>query len=155
MAICPISPPVALMEWSRAYGSVITAHAEQIGLTPAQAAGFKSATDAAGGAILAQERARQAAEAATRAAESAVAALRATASDTVRLVRAFAKNSDTPDLVYQTAQIPPPATPSPAPPLAQPSQPAVTLDASTGGLTLRWKASNLVPGHHRQQEIRE
>ena len=60
----------------------------------------------------------------------------------MRLIRAFAESTAKPTVVYNLAQIPPPASPSPAPPPAQPTDLTVTLDASGGSLTLRWKAAN-------------
>lgn len=60
----------------------------------------------------------------------------------MRLIRAYAESTAKPSIVYNLAQIPPPASPSPAPPPAQPTDLTVTLGSSDGALTLRWKASN-------------
>jgi hypothetical protein len=68
--------------------------------------------------------------------------LRSGSGDTVRLIRAFAESTAKPSTIYNLAQIPPPSPPSPAPPPAQPTDSTVTLNASDGGLMLRWKAAN-------------
>ncbi len=91
---------------------------------------------------LAQEQAKQANRVATQQAETAIDALRSSARDTVRPIRAFAEMQPKPDVVYNTAQIPPPSPPSPAPPPARTTDLTVTLSSSDGALTLRWKASN-------------
>lgn len=44
--------------------------------------------------------------------------------------------------IYELARINPPAPASPAPPPAKPTDLRVTIDPSSGALTLRWKASN-------------
>ena len=142
MATYPIAPRPAFLEWCQAHEAVLVANAAQIGLTPLQATAFKNATDAAATAALALEQAKQAAKVATQAAGQAFGTLRSSAGDTVKLIRAFAENSTKPDTVYQLAQIPPPAQPSPAPPPAQPEKLAVGLDATRGSVTLRWKAAN-------------
>ncbi len=142
MGAYPTSPRAAFLEWCQAHTSVFSANAAQIGLTPAQATAFSAATTAAAAALLAQEQARQAALVATQAAADAFGTLRSSAGDAVRLIRAFAESQTKPSVVYNLAQIPPPASPSPAPPPAQPTDLTVTLDASGGNLTLRWKAAN-------------
>lgn len=142
MGAYPTSPRAAFLEWCQAHTSVFTANATQIGLTAGQATAFTNATTAAAAALLAQEQARQAALVATQAAADAFGTLRGSAGDTVRLIRAFAETQAKPSVVYNLAQIPPPAPPSPAPPPAQPTDLTVTLNASDGALLLRWKAAN-------------
>ncbi|MBI5864618.1 MAG: fibronectin type III domain-containing protein [Planctomycetes bacterium] len=142
MGAYPTSPRAAFLQWCEAHAPVFTANAAAIGLTPAQATAFATATTAGAAALLAQEQARQAALVATQQAQTAFDTLRAGAGDTVRLIRAFAESQTKPEVVYNTAQIPPPSPPSPAPPPAQPTDLTVTLDASGGNLTLRWKAAN-------------
>jgi hypothetical protein len=142
MSTYPTSPRSAFLEWCQAHENVFVDNAAAIGLTVPQANAFKSATDAAAAATLAQEQAKQAAKVATQTVEDAFNTLRTNAGDTVRTIRAFAENSGKPLTAYNTAQIPPPAPPSPAPPPAQPGDLSVLLDPPTGALTLRWKASN-------------
>lgn len=112
-----------------------------IGLTPAQATAFTALTVAARAAFTAQLAAVESARVATEAAQNAVRDLRAGAGDTIRLIRAFAESSTKPATVYQLAQIPAPAAPSPVPPPAQPTDFRVELDP-LGLITLRWKAKN-------------
>lgn len=142
MGAYPTSPRAAFLEWCQAHTSVFTTNATAIGLTAGQATAFTSATTAAANAVLAQEQAKQAYRVATQVAEDAFGSLRSSAGDTVRLIRAFAESQPKPTVVYNLAQIPPPSPPSPAPPPAQPTDLTVTLDASGGNLTLRWKAAN-------------
>ncbi|MBI5864616.1 MAG: fibronectin type III domain-containing protein [Planctomycetes bacterium] len=92
--------------------------------------------------LIAQEQAKQAYRVATQETNGAFAALRATAGDDVRLIRAYAESQSKPEVVYNTAQIPPPAAPTPIPPPGQPTDLTVTLAPSTGELTLRWKVTN-------------
>jgi hypothetical protein len=126
----------------QAHTGVFSANAAQIGLTPAQATAFSAATTAGAAALLAQEQAKQAYRVATQVAEESFGTLRSSAGDVVRLIRAYAESTAKPSIVYNLAQIPPPSPPSPAPPPAQPTDLTVTLDASGGDLTLRWKAAN-------------
>lgn len=142
MSTFPASPRSAFVEWCQAHETVFVGHAGEIGLSPEQAAAFGDATEAAAAAMIAQEAAKQAALVATREWVSALRTLRSSAGDAVRTIRAFSENSGTPLAIYNTAQISPPAQPSPAPPPAQPTGLSVALDPPTGTLTLRWKASN-------------
>ena len=60
----------------------------------------------------------------------------------MRLIRAFAESTANPSIAYNLAQIPPPATPSPMPPMGQPTNLTVTLTPAVGALLLRWKVVN-------------
>ncbi len=142
MGAYPTTPRAAFLEWCQADMGVFSANATQIGLAPAQATAFSTATSAVAAALLAQEQAHQAALLATQVATDALGTLRSSAGDTVRLIRAFAESTAKPATVYNFAQIPPPASPSPAPPPAQPTELTVTLNSSDGALTLKWKAAN-------------
>ncbi|MBI2756752.1 MAG: hypothetical protein HYX52_08590 [Chloroflexi bacterium] len=142
MGTYPTSPRAAFLAWCQAHAPVFTANAANIGLTPAQATAFVNGVTAAVNAGLAQEQARQDYRVATEETTGAFTDLRGLAGDTVRTIRAFAENAAKPSTVYNLAQIPPPAAPSPAPPPAQPTDLTVELGASSGELTLRWKASN-------------
>lgn len=142
MRTFPTSPRATFLEWCQGHTAVFTAQAEQIGLTIEQAGAFSTATTAAAAALLAQQQAIQQARAATQAVQNFFAALRGTAGDTVRLIRAFAETQANPTTIYNLAQIPPPAQPSPAPPPAQPTELRVALDPSGGQVELRWKAAN-------------
>ncbi len=149
MSTYPTAPRAKFLAWCEVHDDIFLDHAAAIGMTPEQAAAFAGATAAAKAAILAQAQARQAALVATQAAKDAIMSLREEAGLAVRTIRAFAesqsggtKGGPTPDEVYQLAQIPAPAAPSPAPPPAKPRRLSVALDAVTGALTLRWKVSN-------------
>ena len=142
MSTYPDTPRSDFLAWCQAHEGVFVANAAQIGLTPAQATVFKKATDDTAAASLAQEQAKQAAKVGTQVASGAFNKLRGSAGETVRLIRAFAESQTDPSVVYNLAQIPPPAEPSPAPPPAHPTELTVTLDASRGALALRWKAAN-------------
>jgi hypothetical protein len=118
----------------------------EIGLSAAQATAFTTAVTGAAAALTAQNTARDAAKAATLTAAGAFENLRAKAAETVQLIRLYAEAQADPNLVYSTAQIPAPATPTPVPPPAKPTDHSVTLDTATGAPVLRWKASNPVGG---------
>jgi hypothetical protein len=85
---------------------------------------------------------RIAALVATQAAQDAFGSLRSSAGDVVRLIRAYAESTSKPITVYNLAQIPPPATPTPMPPPGQPTNLTVTLTPADGALLLRWKVVN-------------
>lgn len=142
MATYPTSPRSAFLNWCAAHEPVFTANAAAIGLTPGQATEFADQTTAAIAADVAQEAAKQAAKVATNEVNGAVGALQTTTGNIVRSIRAFAELQADPDSIYNTAQIPPPATPTPAPPPAQPTELTVTLDSNSGDLMLAWKAAN-------------
>lgn len=142
MGTYPTTPRAEFLTWCQAHAPVWAVNAMEIGLTAPQTTAFTAAVTAAAAAVLAQEQAQQAAKAATLGAAAAFDTLRDRASDTVRLIRIYAEAQPDPNLVYQTAQIPAPATPTPVPPPAQPTDLTVTLNATSGAPTLRWKASN-------------
>ncbi len=133
-----------LIQFFDVHAPVWTANAVAIGLTPAQATAFQSLTTAAHNAYNAKLAADQAARAATITLQASVTDARRSASDLIRTIKAFAENASKPDVIYNLAQIPPPATPQPAPPPAKPGDLTVTLVPTTGALELRWKASNPV-----------
>lgn len=142
MGAFPTSPRTSFVQWCEVHAPVFIENAAAIGLTTQQAESFKDATSAVADALLAQEQVLQAYRVATREVEEALLALRSGAGEAVGLIRAFAESQSNPPTVYNTAQIGPPASSSPAPPPAQPTNLSVTLGASDGSLTLRWKASN-------------
>ncbi|HPF40680.1 MAG TPA: hypothetical protein P5081_18335 [Phycisphaerae bacterium] len=142
MATYPTTPRSDFLEWCQAHAPVFTANAAAIGLSTEQAAAFAAATTGAGDATVKQEQAQQAGKVATQEVNEAYGDLRSEASEMVRTIRTFAENSDNPSVVYNTAQIPPPAKPTPAPPPAEPKELTVTLSPNSGDLTLQWKATN-------------
>lgn len=142
MGSYPTAPRAAFVNWCKGHTEVFTDNAAGIGLTAPQALAFKNATNNTLAALDAQQLARQALDAANEQVDNTLGILRTSAGDTVRTIRAFAQNSADPSAVYQLAQIPSPATPTPVPPPAQPTALRFELAATTGELTLRWKCSN-------------
>jgi hypothetical protein len=142
MSTFPTSPRAAFLLWCQEHAPVWTANATSIGLTAAQATAFSAAVTAAADSNLDLETARQAYRAAVAANDDAFAALRAANGDTLKLIRAFAQSSVKPMTVYTLAQIPPPATPQPAPPPGQPTNLAAALQPASGHIALSWKCAN-------------
>jgi len=142
MSTYPTSPRSDFLEWCQGHAPIFTANAAAIGLSTEQAAAFAAATTGAGDATVKQQQAQQAGKVATQEVNEAFGDLRSEASEMVRTIRTFAENSDNASVVYNTAQIPPPAKPSPAPPPAEPKELTVTLAPNSGDLTLKWKATN-------------
>lgn len=142
MATYPTSPRADFLQWCQSHQQVFVDNAATIGLTTEQAADFATETTAAVAADLAQASSKEAAKVATQTVNDAVDALQSSAGDVVRSIRAYAELQSDPNSVYNTAQIPPPATPTPAPPPAQPTDLVVTLEPASGDLTLTWKAAN-------------
>ena len=92
-----------------------SANAAAIGVLPATALAFKTATNTAQTTFNALEAARIAAKAATNTNDTAMSAARSDAADIVRTIRAFAQTSNNPN-VYSIAGISPPPPPPPPPP---------------------------------------
>lgn len=142
MGSYPTSPRAAFIAWCQGRAPTWVTNALSIGLSAERASEYETAVADAVAAIAAQETAHQAAKMATEAASASVSVLRTMTGENVKTIRAFAAVSSEPENVYQLAQIPAPASPSPVPPPAQPTDIKVTIDPSSGALTLRWKASN-------------
>jgi hypothetical protein len=118
-----------------------TASATSIGTTSAAVTALQGLVTAAQGKLDDQIAAEQAAKAATAAADVAVAAMVAAGADIIKNIRAFAANSATPAAVYELAEIPAPATPTPVTTLGTPSDFTVGLEAD-GSVTVKWKCAN-------------
>jgi len=143
MGTYPTAPRSAFVAWCSAHTSIFSSNDEAIGLTPAQALAFSTATTQAVAALNSAEMARQYFLATQDMMRTKLSALRGSASETVRSIRTFAENAGDSN-VYVIAQIPPPAIPSPIPPPAKPGDLEVSLDPPSGAVTLRWKAANPV-----------
>jgi hypothetical protein len=115
--------------------------AAQIGLTMPQIAQLATLTATARDGWTAAGVARQASKAATTTSSASIRAMRQYAADLIRQIKAQAELSENPAEIYATAQIPPPAAPSPLPPPGKPTNIAVTLEP-TGAVTISWEASN-------------
>ncbi len=138
----PRTPRSAVVAFGNAHKDIFTANAAAIGLLPADAVAFKGAVDDAAAKLAAQELAKDAYRSATTNTNKSFGTLLTTQGDVIRKIRAFAESSGNSQAIYSLAQIPPVATPSVAPPPAQPTNLRVTLDTVTGWINLGWKASN-------------
>lgn len=128
------------LKWCEAHVQVWQTNAANIGLTAAQTLAFKNLVAALRTLATAQQVAKDAAKAATLANSEGDSETRQLTSDLVRSIRAFATNSDNPN-VYALAQIPAPSTGQPVAPPGQPSDFKVELN-SDGSITLKWKAKH-------------
>ena len=133
-----------LLDWFDLHRPVWIEEAMNIGLTSPQAAAFNTLAANARTAYNAKLAADEAARVAANQSREAISDARREASDLIRIIKGFAGNAADPLVVYNRAQIPPPAIPSPAPPPAKPTDITVELTPTTGDITLKWKASNPV-----------
>lgn len=140
MSTYPVTPRSDFIEWCNAQAPVFVTEEAAIGLNKDQTQEFAEAADKARTLVVEQERAQQAALVATRKAAAGLRRLREAAGSTVRSIRAYAETTAMPDAVYSAARISPPAAPTPTPPPEPPTRLSATLDATSGALTLRWKA---------------
>ena len=141
MPTYPTSPRSTFLTWANSHTQIFLDNDSDIGLSETEAIAFQTAYNNAQTAVNAQEAARNSFAAATNVANQKVADLRKSASITTRLIKTFADQTNNIN-VYDIAQIPPPADPSAVPPPGQPNNLTVELDATSGAITLRWKAVN-------------
>ncbi|MEA2711480.1 MAG: hypothetical protein QOF78_4081 [Phycisphaerales bacterium] len=138
----PIVPhkPAEKITWFEAHEDPFTTNAVAIGTTAAAVSALVALTTAARAKQVAQAAAQEAARTATNEYKDAVAAMAQAGSDILKAVKAKAAavggNS-----VFNLAQIPPPATPSPVGPPGTPTAFKVMLNPD-GSLELTWKCSN-------------
>lgn len=128
------------LRWAEAHVDVWSEAAARIGISAAQAQEFRDQVAELRTRTIAQQKAKDAAKSATEGARDADREAREITSDLVRAIRAFATNSNDPD-VYQIAQIPAPTPGAPVPPPGQPMDFKVELN-SDGSITLKWKAKH-------------
>lgn len=138
----PTSPRSEVLSFAQVHNGVWKGIEAAVGLTVAQRTAVENAAVAMTTALENQAVAKTAAENATRTANESFRELKLALSEAVRSIKTFAENSANPTAVYEEAQIAPPAPPSPVGPPAQPSDIRVSLNTTTGALTLTWKASN-------------
>ena len=145
MSILP-SRTQDLLEWFDLHSPVWADEAANIGLTPAQAAEFGTLAATARAKYIEQLDAEEAARVAANQARDAIARARRSASDLIRSIKGFAANAPAGETlsVYNAAQIPMAAPPSPVGPPGKPHDITVTLTPTTGDITLRWKVVNPV-----------
>lgn len=139
MGVVP-SKDLEAIQFFESHVPVWQANAVAIGLTAAMVTGLDNAAKAARGSYTAQQNAREAAKAATTALHNNVTNLRGVGGDLIKTIKAFADTTNNP-AVYATAQIPPPAPPTPLPPPGQPTGFEVQLTGS-GAIFLKWKSTN-------------
>ncbi len=111
-----------------------------VGLTAAQVASLKTATEAARLAFNNALAARQASKAATTTLNGNAGIMRGQVADLIRQIKAFAELQSNPASVYAAAQIPPPSAPTPMPAPGRAKDFQVVLNAD-GSITLSWSAS--------------
>ncbi|QQS09381.1 MAG: hypothetical protein IPK69_01790 [Phycisphaerales bacterium] len=140
MATYPLSPRLDFLQWCKTHADVFVNNAASIGLSPATASSFASAYDAARAAVDDQDAAKEAAKAATQEALEKVRLLQESAALTVATIRLFAESTDNPT-VYNVAQITPPQPPTAVPAPNAATDLSAALDANTGNITIRWKAT--------------
>src|SRR4051812_32700914 len=103
------------------------AHATQIGSSAPEITALQTKTEAARAALTAQETAQETARTKTAALRDAVNLMAIATADLIKKVRAKAATDG--NTIYQLANIPAPATPSPKPAPGQPTDLKVVLTA--------------------------
>lgn len=122
---------------------VWTNNAVAIGTTAAAVTAMDLKVKAARTSYTAQQAAKMAAKTATNSFHDHVELMRDAGADIIRQIRTQAEVTNNPN-VYNLAQVPPPAPPSPAPLPGQPTNFSVGLTGS-GGILLTWKSTNSSP----------
>lgn len=131
---------IAFLQWCEAHWPLWLKSPTNIGLTANQVTQFQQLTQTFRSAVTSQTAAKDALKAATETVIDDESAAREEASALVRTIRAYAINTNNPD-VYQAAQIPAPQPPGVVPPPGQPTDFKVELN-SDGSITIRWKATH-------------
>ena len=116
-----------------------TTNAVGIGSSAPEISALQTKTEAARAAMVEQEEAQDTARTKTAALRAAVEAMMNAGSDVILKIRAKAATDG--DGIYQLANIPAPAIPSPTPPPGEPFAFTVKLE-NDGSLTLKWKCNN-------------
>lgn len=107
---------------------------------PAELAAFTASLSAAGSALDAANKARAGSKAATETQRAALRDLRQKSSKFIAAIRLAAERSADPSAIYAAAQIPAPLPPSPRPAPEAPTDLSAEINASSGTVTLKWKA---------------
>ncbi|MFM9994894.1 MAG: hypothetical protein ACKVU4_03730 [Phycisphaerales bacterium] len=127
------------LEFYEAHLPVWQDNAGAIGLTVAQLTALSTLITAARTSYDAQQPTRNAAKAATLAFYDDITAAHENGSNLIATIKTYASSTNNPG-VYSTAQIPPPAAPTPAPPPVAPTD-LVSVLNTDGSITLKWKGS--------------
>ena len=140
MAILP-SKIQDLVNFGTMHWPVWQTNAAAIGLTVPQSTAFKNAATDLAAKFTDVNNAREAFRVAVVAQNTSMGAFRTIAAEDLALIKAFAMTQANPTVVYNLAQIPPPAAPGPVAAPGQPKEITATLDG-TGSVTLKWKCGN-------------
>jgi hypothetical protein len=124
------------INYAQAHGPVFVANAAAIGVLPATATAFSNAADALTKTYNAQVAAAEAAKAATATLEDAIRNNRRQFADIVRMVRVKAAAAADPTVVYNAANIPAPAAPTPVAAPGTPRDFTVNINTSNGAVTV-------------------
>jgi hypothetical protein len=128
-----------MLPWANTHKPLWITNAEQIGLTDAQAAAFKTLVESFESTSGAAEIARQASLDATEADDNAFTALRSVASAYSRIIKGFAESTNNPN-VYALAGLKPNAKPGAAQPPIPPAQLTLAVNGD-GSMQLKWKVT--------------
>jgi hypothetical protein len=109
-------------------------------VSPAELAAFTASLTAAGGALDAANKARAGSKAATETQSAALRDLRKKSSKFIAAIRLAAERAPDPSVIYAAAQIPAPLPPAPRPAPDAPTDLTAAINASSGTITLKWKA---------------
>jgi hypothetical protein len=130
-----------LLTFMDTHAEIWQANAAALGILPASATAFKTASGVARSQYVVQLNAYEAARGQAAKQRTSTAAARSQAADLIRTIKAFAETQANPATVYALAQIPAPAERQPAPPPGTPTDFTAQLE-NNGAITIRWKAAN-------------
>jgi hypothetical protein len=140
MSLFPDSPRATLYSWTAAHAPIWAEHAQAIGVTQAQVALLQQLLISAQSDAQASVDAQQAAQNAAQVAAASQAALRTLVSAYIGLIRANSNMSG--DLaIYDMASLPRPRSAVPIPAPAMPRNVSMSLEPTSGAVTLTWKAT--------------
>ncbi len=143
MSVIP-DKPLEAYEFSAARVGIWSAVATQIGLSTAEVSALEDANEGFSTSNDSAVKARATSKAATESLRTSTRTMRTRLSDAVQKIRLFAEATNNAS-VYGLAQIPAPASRTPAPPPAQPTDLKATI-SSTGQLSLSFRAVNSATG---------
>jgi hypothetical protein len=138
MPIVPTKDTEAIT-FFEAHIPVWTSSPTSIGLTALLVSGFDTQVKAARAKLTSAIGAREASKTATNALNTSVGTMREVGADLIATIKAFADTTNNP-AVYDLAQIPPPAAPTPPPALTAPEN-LVADPSADGTISLSWKGS--------------
>lgn len=136
-----VVPPTRIekVEFYEAHNSIWAAQAANIGLTVPQVTALTTLTTAARAAFNQQQTAQAAAKSATENFHNKVRDMQAQGSDLIKTIKAYAETKNDPN-VYVLANIPAPASPTPAGPPVAPTDLAAVMN-SDGTIRLTWRGT--------------